>query len=142
MPLIPSPCCSRVSCTTFIVSQIVSDSCCIFPVPAQQSGISLGSLQFSLGGEWILGNNSGLLEVCSLSMLMLLFPDLISEHQKIRNSTPWGSFLVFSSFSLYPLFLMVRNPASIYLFIYLVTSSVCDCLLATLFPCGHLSYPI
>lgn len=46
VPLIPSPCCSRVSCTTFIVSQIVSDSCCIFPVPAQQSGISLGSPVF------------------------------------------------------------------------------------------------
>ena len=46
VPLIPSPCCSRVSCTTFIVSQIVSDSCCIFPVPAQQSGISLRSPVF------------------------------------------------------------------------------------------------
>lgn len=46
VPLIPSPYCSRVSCTTFIVSQIVSDSCCIFPVPAQQSGISLGSPVF------------------------------------------------------------------------------------------------
>lgn len=42
-----------------------------------------------------------------------------------------GFILVFSFLSLlHLLFLMVRNPASIYLFIYLVTSSVCDCLLS------------
>lgn len=44
--------------------RIVSDSCCIFPVPAQQSGISLEA-QFSLGENGF-RNNSGLLEVCSL----------------------------------------------------------------------------
>lgn len=59
---------------------------------------------------------------------MLLFPDLISEQKSgIQHHGGHSGFFLFL---LHLLFLMVRNPASIYLFTYLVTSSVCDCLLS------------
>ena len=59
---------------------------------------------------------------------MLLFPDLISEQKSgIQHHGVHSGFLLSL---LHLLFLMVRNPTSIYLFTYLVTSSVCDRLLS------------
>lgn len=100
-----------------------------FPCPSAAIRYFFRKPSFPLGGEWILGNNSGLLEMCSL----LVDGAVPRPYQwtEIRNSTPWGSFWFSPFFSLlHLLFLMVRNPASIYLFTYLVTSSVCDCLLS------------
>lgn len=66
VPLIPSPCCSRVSCTTFIVSQIVSDSCCIFPVPVAAIRYFFRKPSFPLGGEWIFRKQFWTLEKYSI----------------------------------------------------------------------------
>lgn len=100
-----------------------------FPCPSPAIGHFFKKPSFPLGGEWILGNNSGLLEVCSL--LVDVAVPRPYQWTEIRNSTPWGSFW-FSPFPLAPAFSDGEKPDFhlLNIFTYLVTSSVCDRLLS------------